>query len=229
LWGQDALIVIPYTPTEAGCTTYGAESRWDLDANIYDLEGNHNLSAEDGASYVLSHVEGDSAGSTNGTDDHFLVPQFDYGATFSISMWFLTWDDTNTSYPRLYNGITSDDGFEIFVNFNADRIDVKTGNGVDVASAYSNELTIETGEWYHVLVSFDKTNGECLICFEGSDETDVATLRTDFETNTSAKIGTGDYQLWGYVDDVQVYLGELTASDAATIHTTPGTEVTYCE
>lgn len=228
-FSQRNVMIVPYYPLSSACTTYGAESRWDFEGTLNDSEGNHNLSGYNGATYTTSNggASGSYNGNVNGSNKFFLVEEINYTETFTISAHILA---QSPSGARM---IYYTDGFYIRYDFDADRIEVVTTDGSTPVEAYStSSLGYSSGQWEHVMVAFNRTAGTCTIYYEGSDVTSSGITRTDYDITSQARIGLdGDnnQDFWGYVDDVQLYLGELSSTDANTIYTTPGTEVTYCE
>ena len=226
---QRNVMLIPYTPPVGECTTYGAESRWDFEGTLADAELNNTITGYNGATYTTANggASGTYSGYVNGTNRYFGVSSIDYTNTFTISAHILAQSPTDV------RTIYDTDGFKIRYDFTSDRIEVITTDGATPVEAYStSSLGYSSGQWEHVMVVFDQEAGTCVIYYEGSDVTSYGVTRTDYDVTSVGSIGINldlSGEFWGYIDDVQVYLGLLTATDANTIYTTPGTEVSYCE
>lgn len=211
--------------------TTGAAVRWDFENNGIDEEGNYNLTAVGGATYGTSSplLLNSYWGSLNGSGKYFSVPSFDYTSTFSISCWVYIY--TASGIKTVYGALSESIGFDLKLYYDLDDIWFATG-GTPTIFAKADNVNLVEDAWMHIVVVVNKTNGTATIYLNGSDVTDSETIRTDFTTTTAAQIGSelgGSYWIYGRVDDIQIYLWELTAANVTTLYNNPGTEVYQSE
>jgi hypothetical protein len=208
-------------------STTGAESIWLFEDDATDEKGNHTLTATGGATYVTTPTppQGTYGGDVNGLGRYFAVPSFDYGNEFTL-VFEVYFGDSNGL--TIYGALNANDGFRLYLNVTGDDAYFNTGNGTTTDAAVATNCGLSINTYTMIAVVVDRTAGTALIYVDGVDETDDSSIRTDFETSTTANIGSGyspGTYLYGYVDAVQVYKWKLTSGDISTINTTPGTEV----
>ncbi len=197
--------------------------------NPDDETGNYGLTATDGATYTSSSpIQGTYSADLDGADRYFAVPSIPYGPVHTTCLWVKVWDGGST-VRTLFSTLQSDDGIEINYNFNVDRIESTTGNGSSTTMAYSTSgLGYVSGTPFHVAVVYNKTSGASVIYFNGVDVTSVSSTRTDYTTTSIGRIGlnfAGEGDLYGFLDDVQIYDAGATSENIDSIYNNKGVSV----
>ena len=208
----------------------GAESRWGCNNNGTDEEGNQSITLYGSASWsTTTPVEGTHCLYANGANYGASIPSINYSSTFTI-----------VGEARKYSGavavlwstMQSNDGWTLVFDPVNDRLGFDSGNGSSTATAYGNDMGEFSGSWFTwmAVVNYDLSTVQFYI--DGSDAGSGAITYTPSTYSSTGMLGirhddTGDF--FGELDAIQLYLGLLTSGNAATINTTPLTEVTYCE
>jgi len=106
-------------------------------------------------------------------------------------------------------------------------------------SISANTLPINTGEWYHVVGTYDgsKSNSGLKIYLNGVDQTAGYNFTSGTYTGMSngdqdvvlGKIGWGDAHFWdGRIDEVAIYNTELSSLDVANLYDASFSGYDYC-
>lgn len=205
-----------------------ATSKWSFENTGTDSIADNDISANGGALYSASYsADGSYSGSINATGAYFSIPSIDYGDEFTL---IFEARFGSATHNTLYSAISSNDGFEIYIDGSGADIYVQTGNGSSNNYASALDCGISTGTFHSLAFVFDRTNGTCEIYVDGTKETTDNSILTDFENETTARMGlslAGYNQYWGHVDAVQFYEYKVSSTGISTINTTPGTVV--CE
>jgi len=222
-----------YNSSTPGSPSTGAESRWFLENDGTDEEGNHALSANGGATYGTDGTppQGTYYGNVNASGRYFSYDSISYGDHFTIAteIW-----PTAGGYQTVWSmykdqGGSISDGIEIQVDQTNDDIYVITSDGTNTTTGTALNCGVAAEEWQSLIVIVDRAGGTCGIWLDGVDVTTSAPIRTNFDNSSPAwfgRSGDDDKQFYGYLDALQLYFWEITEANVGTINTTPGVEVT---
>ena len=138
---------------------------------------------------------------------------------FSVSCWVKI--DTNTNFDNLVGAPTAfaawDTGFGLYLNGTGIRFWVEQWNGVN---QHVETAALNTGQWYHIMATFDTTNALKLYV-DGATLTTASGTTIDGLTNTLYLGSTGanaTYALNGNLNNVAIWNSELTQDQILTIY-----------
>ena len=216
-----------YNSSTPSSPSTGAESRWFLENDGTDEEGNHALSANGGATYGTDGTppQGTYYGNVNASGRYFSYDSISYGDHFTICMEIYPTGDYLTAWSMYKNT----DGIEIQVDQTNDDIYVITADGVNTSTATALDCGVASLEWQSLIVTVNRAGGVCEIWLDGVDVTTDGGIEDDFDNSSPARFGRSRddaRQFFAYIDALQLYFWEITEANIGTINTTPGTEVT---
>lgn len=232
LAGQYRIIMASVDTSSGGCTTYGAESRWDFENDGDDLEGNHNASLYGDATWDSgTKCEGSYSLSANGDDDYATLGSINYTSTFTITG--EAYKSGGSGEVIIWATSQSDNGWELRYDVSADRLILKSGNGSNTAKTYGAGAQGDLdGSCFMWMAVIDYDTPYVTFYINGTLDGGGSITYTPSTFTSTARIGCSFLdadEFYGNIDCPQLYLGLLTATDASTINSTPLTEVTYCE
>jgi hypothetical protein len=194
---------------------------WTLDNTLTDATGNGNTLTNNGATYTTSgKING--AYNFDGNNDYLSRNSFLSGQSFSFSVW-VKFDTLAES-----TGINSIIGYRIDTgNFNWKFITVSNAGvatfyiraGAGTLYAVTGTTTITTGNWFHIVGTFDGTVGKLYIN-NNLEDTETGTPGTFGATGIA--IGTQLGRLTDYtdgiIDEVGVWTRALTAAEVTELY-----------
>jgi hypothetical protein len=230
-----AAIVSVFTSLPAGAA---------LIVHRYDFEnenGNDSVGTVDGAVngdpvFTADAVSGDRSITLDGDGDYVLFSEpMDFGNQFSIALWVKP-DPAALGIQNLLGnapGGWGTDGFKLFYNTwsepaTADgALHLETGDGPGGSAGdgvRSEEGIIAEAAWKHVVATVDTDTGMVAMYVDGAALPTTGGLNLGMKTDSPWELGRmmGSWDLTGSVDDVQVYLGVLSADAANWLYSNPG-------
>jgi len=149
------------------------------------------------------------------------IPAFLTG-DFTISAWFRA---NTSSIPGDFNrmGIVSNNqgqtaGFELSLRTTtADGAGHISFSHAGTLVAFTEQIDMNDGVWYHVVASIDQTANTCEIYIDGASIATPKTILADAFLNTAPGIGrsASGLEFWGELDDVLVLTGTTDTDVAA--------------
>src|SRR5438067_2475607 len=131
---------------------------WPGDANASDLQGNHNGTLMNGATFGTGEVS--QAFSLDGVDDYVDVGDVDLPATFTIDAWV---DPTTvTSDPNSHTIISKTDNalFSYYLAIGDGFLFLRVEDSIGNATVYRTlDAVVPAGVWSHVGVTYDGSAG----------------------------------------------------------------------
>ena len=217
------------TTLPAGCTapTTGLVASYTFNNSILDDSGNGRTLS---LNFVPNYKGGISNSSMNfdGVNNLAIINNLHFENDFSVSLWFesnVSFSHTNDNRLIGDKGTASlnSKGFQVNVN---NLYNFLVGNGNDYIQVSGSNPDYSEGNWHHVVASFDKSEGNATIYFDGQLKKSVVKILTG---NTS-----GDYNLSlgglkaastiyhpfnGSIDEVKIYDKVLSSSEINSLFT----------
>jgi len=191
------------------------------DSFVHDWSGGNNNGNATGAIYNLSGGKWFGAFEFSGSaNDYILVEDsssLDLTNNGTIEFWFKL--NNKNSLTFLSKGWEADDNYNSFtINFNIDAtqwLKGTFGSGSDSQLFFISYDTINTGQWYHVAVTW---NGTKIVTYlNGAKKLTITQNIIPYNSVYDLKIGTGVYgNLNGAIDDLLIFnrtLSEVEISD----------------
>ncbi|MBN1895616.1 T9SS type A sorting domain-containing protein [bacterium] len=197
-------------------------ARWTFNQNSNDVSGNgFNAELKGDASYLDDAAEGSHSLLLEGTG-RAEIAAFDFGDTFTITLWCLLLPDVTNIQTLVANceGGSRIDGFKLFVNnweTANKRILIEPSDGTDRIDVQTPENTFEDAKWNHVAMTADRVNGLMEIYYNGAPSAEANETTAGFQVTRPVFIGAmppGNVYNWhGMIDDVRIYQGILTEEE----------------
>jgi hypothetical protein len=155
----------------------------------------------------------------DGYDDYIDYPGFEFGDSFTISLWVHpTGRSTLSTLVSNASGGGMTNGFRWFINSygTSDRaVLFETGTGRETSAAITRRGVVRYDQWNHLAVVVDRRRGSAAIFRDGEDVTVRTGIATRFSTRGDWEIGrmeTSGWHLRGLIDEVRVEAGTRTAA-----------------
>jgi len=243
-------------PDVAASSESGLSAHYDFDegtALAPDVSGNGNdiiyAGSFGGSGPSISSENIAGAGSVSFDGGSYLTPTNQLLSTlagsFTISLWVNTTQDNGDPYDYAFNGdgiISADVGGAandlVPVALTGGQVAFNTGNttyGYD--DTINSSVTVNDGNWHHIVVSRNQATGEKDIYIDGVLDTsdfDTTNLLNDPQLLTIGAISDAsnpdpaspDYNGYngyeGLLDDIQIYNRALTSTEVAFLYSNPG-------
>ena len=170
-----------------------------------------NISVKAGSVFNFNGSDLISTGTT--------LTNLDVTTSFSISLWVNI--STNGIYDTIIGAPTAyatwNTGFGIILNSSGIRFWVEQWNG---ANQFVETSSLNNGQWYHVVATFDTTNGLKLYVNAATPTTATGTtidgLTNEIFIGSSGTNTT--YGLFGDLSNIQIWNTELSSSDINTLY-----------
>ena len=163
---------------------------------------------------TLSNLSYDSNAqmSFDGTDDQFLISDPDVGTSFSIEVIIKVNDYSNGPIFISPNSVGIDHFFRVLNNGNVSAKFVEIADSS--ADSYTSSTTLNTGEYYHVVISKTPSNGTIYVngVAEDSHTPTLAAAAWSGDWRIGARWNT-TYHLNGELPLLRVYNQALTSTE----------------
>ncbi|XP_070545045.1 uncharacterized protein [Ptychodera flava] len=201
-------------------------AHYNFEGNVKDISGNdHHGNAIGGVTYVSGEVSGQAA-SFNGNQKINVdsLRNFNWGSSFSVSLWFKRTGEWSNYQGIVSNGYHSTGSWEI--RMGREMSGQMLGGGVNTANSpqtwnYVN-LLAQQNTWHHVVMTYD---GETLNYYldnkkQAGDQTcchgDMLIKDTPL-TIGQAGVGKSNEYFYGLVDEVVIFNKVLSPDDVRVI------------
>lgn len=175
-----------------------------------------------GASGPVASLE---VGKVPGTVSGFAVPAEAFADSGSLAFWFLAEQDNA--------GEGADYIFNLGGTYNKDlRLSIAANKSVvevNAASTNTSLGSIKAGTWYHVVITWDRAARTAEVYFNGSlvksrtwDDPELFSLAPMRVGNWGFSQKYADNQFRGSLYDLQIYSGQLDASEIKRLYVAPG-------
>lgn len=206
-----------------------------------DTVGGLNPSATAAVIDTAAAAEGTYSAFFDGVDDYIGFDTTAFNDTgFSVAMWvqpasfFSNYGQGGDQALLSNKGAGAADGFSLYFDpvysgapwMAALRNHTANGSG-DEATAVGNAALL-AGPWQHVACTVDRAAGTCRLYIDGTDQTVASAIRTDFAWDGSWRLGLftdGGYDLYGRLDDVQIYDEVLPGGAVRYLADNPGSVI----
>ncbi|QDV09127.1 Listeria-Bacteroides repeat domain (List_Bact_rpt) [Planctomycetes bacterium Poly30] len=205
--------------------------RWIFDNSSVDVSGNGAHASATNVSYdALSRHQGTHSVSLTAPSS-VSIGALDLGQEFSYTAWINLSNSVNNIQTLFANAASNvqTSGIKVHVNSwntNNRAVVIECGIGSTGVKLQTDTGIIQSGNWYHVAVTVDRTAGEAKIYFNGAlAPTYVGgslsnSILTDFQNQSTVylnEFADGGWNYNGLQDDVRIYNRILTAAEIANI------------
>jgi hypothetical protein len=188
-------------------------------------DNSHDGTLTNGAAFSGDSQIGSYSVTMDGYDDYISTGTINCGSQFTISTWVKIPAGASNIQTILSNCASGagQNGFALQINTYGTtdhRIIFYTGNGSSYNSGQTTTSTFDYDQWNHVAVVVDKSAGEAIIYYNGTNVSSDSLVRTDFGTNQTIHIGQYTNNAWnleGLVDDVLIFDYKLNSSEIEAI------------
>ncbi len=193
---------------------------WPGDNTAVDIQGGHNGTLQNGATFDNGKV--DRAFNFNGNNQAVDVGQFDPGSTFTIDAWINGTDYSGNGI--IISSFDGQNGFLLQVG-GSGYLDGLVANGGSFSEYITNSNVISTGVWQHVVVTYD-ANAFTPFTFyvdgapvsaNGGNSAGVPGV-----SSAHARIGnwatTNSNRFIGRIDELEIFNRVLTPNEASSIY-----------
>jgi hypothetical protein len=202
--------------------------RWTFNGHWRDDIGNKEAYPLSGAKLNLqqSSIYGPyMLDANNSSGDGAYTDSLTLTDEFTISFWVRK-DSWSTWRYLVGNADYDTDGFAIMVD-STNKIRFTSDNGTTLYQAISDTVTLDTTESNHIVVTCDRSTGDNVkIYVNGEDVSNTDDdCATDFNLTGPLYFTQGpgpSSQLYGYMDDIQIYDEVLSSSECLWLYYNPG-------
>jgi hypothetical protein len=202
------------TPPPSGMSHW-----WPGDNTATDIQGNNNGTLQGGATFTGGKV--DRAFRFDGNDQAVDLGQLNPGSTFTIDAWINGTDYSGNGV--IISNFDGADGFLLQVALPG-QLDALVANGGSF-SEYSTANVINTGEWQHVVVTYDATAAQrfnfyvdgALVSSSGSNSAGAPGA-----SSAHARIGNwataNSNRFIGRIDELEIFNRVLEPNEVADLY-----------
>jgi len=203
-------------------------AHYNFDENVLDSSGNgHHGKEAAGVTYVegISGLAASFQGKQKINVDSFR--NFDWGSTFSVSVWFKRTGEWSNYQGIVSNGFYTTGSWEL--RMGREMSGQNLGGGVNTADSPETwnyvDIQATPNQWHHVVMTYD---GEILNYYLDNvrQEGDQTCCHGDILINdtplTIGQAGVGSYKDWfyGFIDELTIFNKVLSGDDIGTIYNT---------
>jgi len=189
--------------------TDGLVAAYEFSGDTSDISGNGYDAVNHGA--VLTEDRNGATGSAYRFDGNqwMAVDDFTSLSSYTISGW-VNWDSVSGWRPF----IDDVDGWGENVRFEI------SNDKLSLSDNFSESISIETGEWYQIAVSYDDSASQISFYLNGTSVGSVNHAMADFDDYFEMGRGLygGDEYLSGYMDDIYIYDRALNGAEIESLY-----------
>jgi len=193
-----------------------------FEQNLYDITETYTWDGSTSLPYVLGGVEGSRSVNFDAIANYAEMNEsIDLGSTFSLSIVSLKYGYGDHEWCTLIEG----DEFAVICDMVNNRYGFATWNGSDTAYAWTSDSAYVSSAYQMVTVAANRTTGYARMFVNGAKITEDSTIRTDFDSNGTIRLGLNksDTLSWfGYGDFYRAYTGILTNGEIADLAASVG-------
>lgn len=172
----------------------------DISGTITDSLGSHHSASETGMTYeqtgkIYKSIYFDES------DDHYTITDFDYGDTFTISLWFKVTDNSGSTFQYFYSHnygtnncvffYLGEDGVGAYADRTVSRIYDAGSTLEEMFTDLPGDINATDGEW-HLLHVVRIRNSTSMLIIDGELQDSVSSANTDVDPTGAINIGRRD-------------------------------------